>query len=149
MNTHWKAITTQQDIDDLMEAYGGFHDSCIVSMQYQSGAFVDDRQCMHFRDAQSCALLIHFHSQWHKAQLQLLFTGLRKVVLTGLQTGYSSEILGVHLSFQKLVLNKEPESVIVWADDDSFDIHQPVSPCKEPADTFIIANALTWRLVDK
>lgn len=41
MNT-WHDIKTQEDIDLLMSVYGDFHDACIVSLNYQSGVFVDD-----------------------------------------------------------------------------------------------------------
>ena len=38
----WHPIKTQEDIEHLMSAYGDFHDSCIVSLDFQSGAYVDD-----------------------------------------------------------------------------------------------------------
>ena len=40
--TDWKEIVSQDDIDQLLALYGDFHDSCIASLSYKSGAFVDD-----------------------------------------------------------------------------------------------------------
>lgn len=49
----WHKVELQEDIDFLMETYGGFHDSCIVSLSFQSGAFVDNDMAMHFGGAQT------------------------------------------------------------------------------------------------
>ena len=38
----WNEIKNEIDIENLMKEYCGFHDSCIVSINYHSGAFVDD-----------------------------------------------------------------------------------------------------------
>ena len=48
---NWSRIETQKDIDLLMEIYSDFHDFCIVSLNFQSGAFVDDDMAMHFGSA--------------------------------------------------------------------------------------------------
>ena len=45
---NWQSAETQKDIEQLMSAYGDFHDACIVSLNFQSGAFVDDKSAMHF-----------------------------------------------------------------------------------------------------
>ena len=42
----WVEITDNNDIDALMEKYAGFHDSCIISISYQSGNYVDERGAM-------------------------------------------------------------------------------------------------------
>lgn len=34
---NWHSIDTQNDIDVLVGTYGDFHDSCIVSANFQSG----------------------------------------------------------------------------------------------------------------
>lgn len=38
----WNEIKNEIDIENLMREYSGFHDSCIVSVSYHSGAYVDD-----------------------------------------------------------------------------------------------------------
>lgn len=42
----WNEIRNENDIESLMTEYGGFHDSCIVSINYQSGAKVDSKGAM-------------------------------------------------------------------------------------------------------
>ena len=39
----WNEIKNEIDIENLMKEYSGFHDSCIVSINYHSGAFVNDK----------------------------------------------------------------------------------------------------------
>ena len=41
MSNEWKNVADQQGIEDLMKTFGGFHDSCITSLSYESGLFVD------------------------------------------------------------------------------------------------------------
>ncbi len=53
----WVPIRTTNDIAELMEDYGGFHDSCIVSANYVSGAHVDERLAMHGKDRE-CILTL-------------------------------------------------------------------------------------------
>lgn len=38
----WNEIKNETDIENSMKKYYFFHDSCIVSVIYRSGAYVDD-----------------------------------------------------------------------------------------------------------
>ena len=68
----------------------GFHDSCIVSANFQSGAFVDSEMSMHFGDALSHKLHVVFHRQWQPKAIELCFIGLRQFHLVGWQDIYQS-----------------------------------------------------------
>ena len=46
MSNEWKNVADQQGIEDLMKTFGGFHDSCITSLFYESGLFVDPQGAM-------------------------------------------------------------------------------------------------------
>ncbi len=37
----WHGVKTNDDILELMETFGYFHDSCIKELHYQSGNFVN------------------------------------------------------------------------------------------------------------
>lgn len=144
----WKEITSQDDIDALFSLYGGFHDSCIVSVRYQSGAFVDVEGTMHFGDLSERELVVTFHSQmrWPEV-LEMCFVGLRQLHLTGWQDNYLCDIFDAHLSFHEGILPGEPSKVIIWADYDGFDINEIDNTVHEPSDTYIIANGLKWRIL--
>lgn len=42
----FNVISTQTDIDILMEKFNGFHDSCIKELKYYSGSYVEENRCM-------------------------------------------------------------------------------------------------------
>ena len=44
----WNELLNQNDIDSLMETYGGFHDGCLVKLKYTSGVYVDEKLNMRF-----------------------------------------------------------------------------------------------------
>ena len=145
--TKWKEVISQDDINSLLDIYGGFHDSCIVSVSYKSGAFVDDKQAMHFGGPSERELLVVFHRQWKPQILEMCFTGLRQLHLTGWQNNYFCDILDAHLSFYKGLLPGDPERVIVWADYWDFDVEKINNAIHEPSDTYIIANAMKLRII--
>lgn len=142
----WKKISSQNDIDELLNFYVGFHDSCIVSASYRNGAFVDDKGSMHFGDSAQYEMLVMFHSQW-KPAIEMRFCGLRQLHLTGWQNNYACDIFDVYLSFCDDVLPGKPSRVIVWADTESFNIKNINNTIHEPSDTYIVANDLSWRIV--
>ena len=61
---NWQSAETQKDIEQMMSAYGDFHDACIVSLNFQSGAFVDDKSAMHFGGPEERVLSVVFQRQW-------------------------------------------------------------------------------------
>ena len=145
----WNEINSQNDIDRLFDIYGGFHDSCIVSMQYQSGTFVDAEMNMHYGTSSAHELLVVFNRQGTPKTLEMRFIGLRRLSLTGWQRNYSSDIFGAHLSFYNKPLPGEPGKAIVWASCEDFSIQDAGNAMREPPDTYIIAHALKWRIIEK
>ena len=143
----WKEITSQDDMDELFNIYGGFHDSCIVSVSYKSGAFVDGERSMHFGSPAERELVVVFHRQWEPKILEMCFTGLRQLHLTGWQDHYLCDISDAHLSFNEGLLPGKPDKVIVWADSSYFDGENTNNTIHEPSDTYIVANALKWRII--
>ena len=146
---NWHDIKTQADIDSLMSAYIGFHDSCIVSLNFQSGAFVDDERAMHFGKAEDRRLCVIFQSQWEPKTIELQFIGLRQMAVAGWQDNYFCYIFEAYLAFHDNLLPGNPARVIVWSDNDQFDISKVDNSIHEPSDTYIVANALRWRIVDQ
>ena len=69
--------------------------------------------------------------------------------LVGWQDNYLCDISDAYLAFHDNLLPGNPDRVIVWADTDLFDVAKIDNSIHEPADTYIVANALKWRIVDK
>ena len=120
----WHKIELQEDIDFLMETYGGFHDSCIVSLSFQSGAFVDNDMVMHFGGPNERILSVICQSQWEPKTIELQFSGLRQMHIVGWQDNYLCLILDAYLAFHNGLLPGSPDRVIVWSDTDCFDINR-------------------------
>lgn len=143
----WYRVETQKDIEQLMSTYGDFHDACIVSLNFQSGAFVDDESAMHFGSPEDHVLSVVFQCQWEPKTVELQFIGLRQLHLVGWQDNYLCDILDAYLIFHDNLLPGEPNRVIVWSDNSCFDPAKIGSTIQEPSDTYIVANALKWRIV--
>lgn len=143
----WCKIKTQEDIDLLMETYGDFHDSCIVSLSFQNGTFVDDDMTMHFGSAKEKVLSVIFQRQWNPKTIELQFSGLRQMRLVGWQDNYSCDISSAYLAFHGDLLPGSPDRVIIWSDTDWFDVKKIDNSITEPADTYIVANELRWRII--
>ena len=145
----WHDIKTQEDIDLLMSVYGNFHDACIVSLNFQSGAFVDDDMAMLFGGAEERVLSVKFQRQWRPKTIEVQFVGLRQMHLVGWQDNYSCDILSANLTFHDNLLPGNPHRVIIWSDTDLFNVEKIDNSIHEPADTYIVANFLRWRIAEE
>ena len=147
--SEWREIISQSDIDELLKIYRCFHDSCIAEISYCSGAFVDNEGNMHFGNSSEYEMRVIFHSQWEPKVIELCFSGLRQTHLTGHQDNYVCIISEAYLSFHDELLPGEPKRVIVWSDNYDFNVYSINKAIHVPADTYIIANSLKWRIVSE
>ena len=143
----WNSVKTQEDIDLLMSTYGDFHDAVIVSANYQNGYYVDDEMSLHFCKPEEHVLSVTFQCQWKPRIIELQFIGLRQTHLTGWQDNYLQIISEAYLAFHENLLSGNQSKVIVWADDDCFDVGKLNDAIHEPSETYIVANSLRWRIV--
>ena len=143
----FKEIDSQNDIDELLEAYGGFHDACLVSTVFQSGAYVDDNLSMGFGEADDYVLTATFQRQWRPKTLEMRFIGLRRFHLTGAEDNYIPLLFEAFVSFQENLLPGEPKRLIVWSDEE-FHANKIDNSLTEPAGSYIVANELEWRIIE-
>lgn len=114
-------ITSNEDIELFMDTVCGFHDSCIVSVNYRSGTYVDRKNAMVGSSAGEHTLSIVFNSQWC-APFRLMFEGVRKFSVIGWQENFFCDIFGAYLGFNNSLLGKtRDDRLIIWADDGGFD----------------------------
>lgn len=73
----WYTVETQEDIDLLMSTVNDFHDACIVSLSFQSGAFVDDEMVMYYGDANERIISMIFQRQWEPANIYIVANVLK------------------------------------------------------------------------
>ena len=148
----WTDINDDSDIKELMDSFMGFHDSCIVSINYVSGAYVDANEYMGFGDIRAHTVSMVFHSQWAKP-LELCFSGVRKFAVTGFRENYFNDIFGASLQFRTDLFGRtRDDRLIVWADYEHFDPltytdRYPLNNGHEV--TYAIAEKLKYRFIDK
>ena len=146
----WNEIKNEFDIENLMNKYSGFHDSCIVSISYHSGAFVDDKGAMVNGELNEHSIEMVLHSEWNKP-IELRFTGVRECNIVGWVDNCFCDIFGAYLNFHSGLLGKTRDGkLIVWADYDGFN---PINYTEEkPISTngnyctYVIAEKLFWRI---
>jgi hypothetical protein lmonocytFSL_02678 len=86
----WHELNSQNDIDNFMKETAGFHDSCIVELNYKSGSFVkeDGAMCL----ATEPYMYITFHSQMAKFPAFEMELGMLDRFAINLNLGYTLEI---------------------------------------------------------
>ena len=147
----WNEIKNETDIENLMNEYSGFHDSCIVSINYHSGAFVNDKGAMTNGRLLEHSVEMILHSQCNKP-IELRFTGVRKCNIVGWEDNYFCDIFGAYLSFHSDLLGQtRDDKLIVWANWDGFN---PTNYTEEKTIstnaqhcTYVIAEKLLWRIM--
>ena len=145
----WNEIKNEVDIENLMKEYYGFHDSCIVSINYHSGAYVDDKGDMLNGELLEHSIEMILHSQWNKP-IELRFTGVRKCNIVGFLDDYFCDIFGAYLDFHNDLLGgTRDDKLIVWADCDGFDPteYTEETPISTNCCTYVIAEKLFWRII--
>ena len=146
----WTIVETQADIDALGREVCGFHDSCIVGMEYKSGAFVnrDGSMTLTWRPEDYC-LLLSLESQLSDGVVELLFSGLRRFHLAGLCRNHDCSISSGYLAFHEGMIPDDPRRLIVWADSDWFEatkMGEYAAGTDGETMTYIVAEGLKWRL---
>lgn len=145
--SNWNIIKTNGDIKVLLEEYCHFHDSCIISMNYETGAFVDDTGAMGYGSQEEKKLHLFFKSQMVPKALELCFIGVRQFCMAGWQDRYFSEIFDCYLSIHTDLIPHTEIPLIVWADWSGFSFEK-IEILHEPMSNFVIASNLKWRFVE-
>ena len=63
-----------------------------------------------------------------------------------MKDNYFCDISDTYLSFHDNLLPGNPDRVLVWSDTDWFDVTKIDNSIHEPANTYIVANALRWQI---
>ena len=146
----WKEVHTEKDIEFLLRQAGNFHDSCIVSLSYRSGAGVDDELRMGMGSAQQHTLHLVLQRQVQPITIELCFSGVRRFFVQGWLENYFCDLSGCSLAYHHDLTDKEDERLIVWTDSpgcnsQAFFEHPSLDL---PAISFVLAENLKWRFLD-
>ena len=140
----WHRIIDKRDINILMNDYYGFHDSCLVSLNYSSGASVDNNGSMGCGTSEEKELHIFFQSQCVNKVLELSFSHVKNFHIAGWQEHYFCDIFDCYLDFRNDLVKDRDDTLIIWADNESFNPNEenerPI--LNEPMTTYVIADSL-------
>lgn len=147
----FREIRTEQDIDDLMTIYHGFHDSVIAAVSYRSGYAVGSDRSVDQYGNHNVSVI--FHSQWDPRLVELCFENVRKIYINGLRENYMNIIDDATLCFRDITISDEimgemTKHGILWADYSDFDISDLDQSAAEYDMTFILADSLKWRIIE-
>lgn len=126
----WNHIRAQTDIDNLMNVYGGFHDSCIKEMYYAGSGYVNSGFGM--CNTKNATLKILFQRQYdNPCVLELMFNGVVSLNLKEPKNAFP-DIYGT-----TILLDND---IIYWADSANWTLAE-----KSAARIWVSAKSLSWR----
>ncbi|WP_294147316.1 hypothetical protein [uncultured Clostridium sp.] len=88
--TGWNYIESKSDIDMLMEAFAGFHDSVIKEIHYVSGDYVDG-EGMHLTFSCDKKIQFLFDSDW-SGSMEVIFEAVRLMQLVPPAENYLADL---------------------------------------------------------
>lgn len=127
----WNEIRNDNDIKQLFDCFEYFHDSCIVSMNFETGLDIDNQLYMNYG---SNRLNIVFKRQsTENNSIEIEFSDVMEYICPK-KLDDINEILDVLMFFDK--------DIIYWADSNCFDIK-----LREYYDGFYISSKkVRWRI---
>jgi hypothetical protein len=127
----WNVVKTQDDIDFLLKTVYDFHDSCLVSLQYTSGAYVDVSDFSMNPINTERKLSMIFQSQFKECySVELLFNKLIKLNLEPNDENYDCIIFGATI--------EKRDNLFFWAD-------SPDCSYTSADGTWVASEELMWR----
>jgi len=131
---NWKMLDGQTGIDDFMDLFGGFHDSCLKELQMWSGTFVNENLSMTVSTGLDTCVRILFQRQVEETSaIELLFKGVMQFHIIPHPEGGDSIIYGAKLEVK--------DGVFYWAGDQEWQMDQPFL---HPV-SWISAKEIHWR----
>jgi hypothetical protein len=132
----WHQITTEEDAQALMHAFGAFHDGCIREMHLWGGYFVNEKlgmTCPNTPDLK-CRLIVQ--RQWQApATIEMLFDGVSICAISA-EPGYDRIMSEATLSVG--------QAGIVWSPDSEFTLESATFE----ASSVVVAKRMWWRPIE-
>jgi hypothetical protein len=93
----WNEITCQYELDNFMNLYGGFHDSCIKEFKYLSGAFVSKDLSMHPVNDRNDFKIVFQRQANDPSVIEMEFIGLLRLSIYPVDEKYTCEVLDANM----------------------------------------------------
>lgn len=134
-SSQWKEVGNQNDIDELINLFGGFHDSCIKELYMWTDHYVDEDLSMSVssnRDHRVRLLIQRQRS--NPVAIELIFEELVQLYINPSPENYDS-IISEATFIQE-------EDLFYWADDGNWN---PKGPYKHANINWICSKKVKWR----
>lgn len=130
---NWIKINNSTDIENLMDLFGGFHDSCLKELYMWTEAFVDENLSMSMAvNPDTCVRILFQRQDQDPSAIEMLFKEVTNFHIHP-RIDQDSIIYGAKL----LMKNGQ----LYWAEDQEWQIDQPfLSPI-----SWISAKEIHWR----
>jgi len=133
----WNEITSQKDLKNFMDLFGGFHDSCIKEFKYVSGAYVSKNSSMHPINNKNILKIIFQRQYNNPISIEMEFIGLLQLKVFPVDDNYTCEILDATMIFN--------DDCIYWYDSDGLtEIDK-----NDYKGTLICSSKVRWRIADE
>ena len=134
----WNEIISQDDLNNFMRLFGGFHDSCLKELKYTSGAYVEKNLLMHPFNKERVLKVIFQRQYENPSVVEIEFTGLLRMNLYLEDSdNYTCEITGA-----TMILG---DNCIYWCDCDGLS----ESDFSNYQGALILSSGVKWRTVDE
>ncbi|HDX9610175.1 TPA: hypothetical protein ROY01_001167 [Bacillus toyonensis] len=128
----WNTLKTKEDLEELLQLFGDFHDSCLKEVYMWTDSYVDENLSM--RMASGTNVRILFQRQYaNPSAIELLFETVTQFHVTPPPENHDSIIFGASLLLQN--------NLFYWADDYGWKPNKP-SPYEV---NWISAKNIKWR----
>lgn len=89
----WYEIHNQEELENFMNMFGGFHDSCIKELTYVSGAFVSENLSMYPVNNKRTMKIIFQRQTSNPTVIEMEFIGIQRLSIYPVDENYTCEIL--------------------------------------------------------
>jgi len=129
----WNVINSQVDIDNLMECFGGFHDSCLKEIWFTTGTYVNEDLSMSMINEPSARAIFQRQGK-APSVIEIEFNNIVKINIKPVYEGYSTDIFSA-------IINKVDDTYY-WADWDGWSLQKSNG---ENECTWIASKQIKWR----
>lgn len=138
MEIKWNAVKTDEDIKNVLDHFGHFHDACLKEAKYISGSYVNENYSMKpIDDLRQVNIIIQKQNRIHSV-IEFQFEGIERLNIVPAEANYDSIISGVLLELR--------DGYIYFAD---YGINIDELEKYSSRITWIKAKRLKWREVNQ
>ena len=130
---YYTQIKDNKDIEELMDSFGWFHDSCIKELEYYSGSYVDSNRCMYPFNSSRCVRMVFQSQNTAISTIEMKFDKIKKLNLIPRNEEYDCIIYGASL--------KKIDGLFYWSEWTGFKIED----ITREHGTWISAQEVSWR----